>query len=339
MGQVRRIEVGGAGMRLALALGLSLGLAAAAPGGARGGEPEAKAKGLAGKRVVPRHRGFVLHDEPCGRGREHASVNDIYLVERVEGTSLFLRLDGGPSGWEPADEVVPVDRAVEFFSDAIGTNPRDAYAYAMRAKILLVEREDAEHALADCDEAIRLDAERPAGLRDPRRRSARPARSTTRPSPTSRRSSGSAPATPRPIVERAAAYTSRQECDKAIPDFNQAIRLDPKDADAFIGRAMAWMLMKQPDKAIADFDEAIRLNPQGLDAYVGRAAARGRRGRSTRPSPTTRGSSAWSRRPPWRTNPGVPAGGRRRSMTRPSPTSPRPSGSTPRTPADTSPAR
>ncbi len=303
MGQVRRIEAMGVGTRLAMALGLSLGLAAAVPGGARGDGPAAKCGELAGKRVVARHRGFVLQDVPNGRGRAATSAGDIYLVERVEGSSVRLRPDAGPAGWAAADQVVPVERAVAAFSDAIGSNPRDAYAYAMRGKILLVEREDAEHALADCDEAIRLDPNDPLAyevrglVRSVRQEFDKAVADYSQ---VIRLRPDSAPA----YGHRGAAYTSRQEFDKALADFSQAIRIDPRDADAFLSRALTFMAMEQPDKAIADFDQAIRLNPQDLDAYAGRAAARRRRARLTRPSPTTRRSSAWSRRPPWRTIPG-----------------------------------
>ena len=56
-------------------------------------------------------------------------------------------------------------------------------------------------------------------------------RSTTRPSPTSTRPSGSIPRTPRPTTTAAAAWYEKKEYDKAIADFTEAIRLDPKDAD------------------------------------------------------------------------------------------------------------
>src|SRR5262249_10190866 len=112
MGQVRRIAAKGVGMRVAM--GLGLGLAAFTPGAAAGAEPaaEARVKELAGKRVVPRRAEFVLHDEPGGRGPGQAAMPDLYLVERIEGTSLRVRTRKGP-GWAAADQVVPVDRAVE----------------------------------------------------------------------------------------------------------------------------------------------------------------------------------------------------------------------------------
>ena len=48
-------------------------------------------------------------------------------------------------------------------------------------------------------------------------------------------------------------------CDKAIADYTEAIRIDPARADAFCGRGMAYAREADFDKAIADYTEAIRL--------------------------------------------------------------------------------
>jgi regulator of sirC expression with transglutaminase-like and TPR domain len=40
--------------------------------------------------------------------------------------------------------------------------------------------------------------------------------------------------------------------EKAIQDYNQAIELNPKDADAFIDRGVAYAKLKQFEKAIQD---------------------------------------------------------------------------------------
>ena len=58
--------------------------------------------------------------------------------------------------------------------------------------------------------------------------------------------------------------------DKAIADYTQAIRLDPKDAEAHFGRGCSYSKKGDHDKAIADFTDAIRLNPKHADAYHNR---------------------------------------------------------------------
>jgi len=65
------------------------------------------------------------------------------------------------------------------------------------------------------------------------------------------------------------------EHDLAIADFTEAIRLDPKHADAYRFRGYSWQQKGDQDKAIADLDEAIRLDPR----MSRRTAFEGTRGR------------------------------------------------------------
>ena len=58
------------------------------------------------------------------------------------------------------------------------------------------------------------------------------------------------------------------DCEKAIADYTEAIRLDPKDAKAYYNRGVAYGEKGERDKAIADFTEAIRLNPKMAWAYI-----------------------------------------------------------------------
>ena len=56
--------------------------------------------------------------------------------------------------------------------------------------------------------------------------------------------------------------------DKAIADYDEAIRLNPNDASAYYERGQAWHSKDDLDKAIADYDEAIRLDPRHARAYT-----------------------------------------------------------------------
>ncbi len=78
----------------------------------------------------------------------------------------------------------------------------------------------------------------------------------------------------------AAAYTNRgttwqdkKEYDKAVADYDRAILIDPKYALAFYDRGNAYYTTKEYDKAIEDYSEAIRLDPKDADAYVNRGVA------------------------------------------------------------------
>ena len=50
----------------------------------------------------------------------------------------------------------------------------------------------------------------------------------------------------------------KKEYDKAIKDYDEAIRLDPKDADAHYDRSVAQMVVRQP-KAASGFQTVIDL--------------------------------------------------------------------------------
>ena len=65
----------------------------------------------------------------------------------------------------------------------------------------------------------------------------------------------------------------QKEDDKAIADWSEAIRLDPKDVAAYVERAILSSRKGQFDEAIADFDVVVRLNPMYLDADNSRRRA------------------------------------------------------------------
>ena len=51
---------------------------------------------------------------------------------------------------------------------------------------------------------------------------------------------------------------------------DQALELDPNDADAYIGRGWAYSKLKEYQQAIADFDHGLKLDPDKTFAYEGR---------------------------------------------------------------------
>lgn len=72
---------------------------------------------------------------------------------------------------------------------------------------------------------------------------------------------------------RGVARLGKKDYDNAISDFEMAISLDPRDADAYWNRGRAWFAKKEYDKAIRDYDEAVRLKPKDMMAYFLRGAA------------------------------------------------------------------
>ncbi len=77
---------------------------------------------------------------------------------------------------------------------------------------------------------------------------------------------------------RGLAFRSNGELDRAIEDYDQAIRLQPDYYIAINNRGVALMAKGEFDRAIADFDRAIQLKPDYLAAFGARAAAYGHKG-------------------------------------------------------------
>ena len=63
---------------------------------------------------------------------------------------------------------------------------------------------------------------------------------------------------------------SREFKEEAVADYDEAIRLNPNDDDAYNNRGIVKANLGQHEEAIADFDEAIRLNPNYAKAYSNR---------------------------------------------------------------------
>ena len=81
---------------------------------------------------------------------------------------------------------------------------------------------------------------------------------------------------------RGLAYKSKGQIDRAIQDFDQAIRVDPRSALAFGNRGNAYQTKNQFDRAIQDLDQAIKLDPQLALAFFYRGNAYGEKGQYDR---------------------------------------------------------
>jgi hypothetical protein len=187
-----------------------VGLMLAAPGTVRSQSPPGPDR--VGQRVVQKARDFSLRDD------KQAIVGDgkriqVYRVERVDGARLWLKAEGtaeGSGGWAAADQVIPLDKAVAFFTDRIRTNPEDGFSCLMRAAI----RTGAIERSGD-------PFDRPLFERDPFADLEEPVR----------------PGPPRAAIdpELVDIWPDSMDGDKNLADFTAAAVLDPKDASAFYG--------------------------------------------------------------------------------------------------------
>jgi len=68
------------------------------------------------------------------------------------------------------------------------------------------------------------------------------------------------------------------EFEEAIAYFDEAVKLEPGNADAILGRGLCWHHIGEQENALSDYDEAIRLQPELAQAFAYRGALRVRRG-------------------------------------------------------------
>jgi tetratricopeptide (TPR) repeat protein len=62
-------------------------------------------------------------------------------------------------------------------------------------------------------------------------------------------------------------YTQKKDDDKALSDFNQALRINPKNSLTYRNRANLHRRAKRYDNALSDYNDAIRLRPDYARAY------------------------------------------------------------------------
>jgi len=129
------------------------------------------------------------------------------------------------------------DRAIADLNEAIRLDARNVAAFNNRGRAYVAKR-DYARGIADLDQAIRL---------DPRHAIA--------------------------FINRGSAHTESGNYERALADLNEAIRLNPKTAGAYNNRGHILFELKRYDTAIADFSEAIRLSPMSALAYNNRGRA------------------------------------------------------------------
>ncbi|MGR4000698.1 MAG: tetratricopeptide repeat protein, partial [Alphaproteobacteria bacterium] len=77
---------------------------------------------------------------------------------------------------------------------------------------------------------------------------------------------------------RGSAFQEKERDDRAIQDFNEAIRLDPENPIAYYNRGNIYEKKDGHDLAIGDYDKAIEINPYYANAYSNRGNAYSEKG-------------------------------------------------------------
>lgn len=159
------------------------------------------------------------------------------VTMRVKSTSgRWLWVSNGVPGWINKRDVIPLEQAIDFFTEKIEQSPSVAKWRYARA-VAWTNKGELDIAIADYTDLIKL-----------------------RPSP--------------PFFHvRGICYLTKGDYDKAVQDFNEAIRLDPQSGRYYNSRAEAWYEKGEYDRSISDVNEAIRLEPNLASAYKNRGRA------------------------------------------------------------------
>ena len=72
------------------------------------------------------------------------------------------------------------------------------------------------------------------------------------------------------LVNRGIAHRRAGDLERALRDYNEAIRLNPGAADAFNNRGNAYRDLDDLERAMRDYDQAIRLDPHYAHAFNNR---------------------------------------------------------------------
>lgn len=71
-------------------------------------------------------------------------------------------------------------------------------------------------------------------------------------------------------LNRGVVYYERQQYPQALADYTQALKYDPKLLQAYNNRGVVYKQLKQHDKALADYALALKLNPKYAKTYNNR---------------------------------------------------------------------
>ena len=61
--------------------------------------------------------------------------------------------------------------------------------------------------------------------------------------------------------------------EKALEDFNRAIKIKPQVAAGYLGRANTLQILGRYEESIEDYDITLEINPNLANAYINRASA------------------------------------------------------------------
>jgi tetratricopeptide (TPR) repeat protein len=222
-----------------------------------------------GKKVVTKYSDRITEGDRIVDADGHFRA---FTVNDVSGRRLRLVCQG-ISGWIDADRVVLADRAIDYYTEEIRKDPKNANAYYQRALIWSELRKEPEKAISDCTEAIRIDPRSWWGFYHLRGILLDYEDQLDGALADYTEAIRIEPGIAQVHHLRADIWHRKGDQEKAITDYGEAIRLDPNDAASYSGRGRAQAERHEYDKAIADLTEAIRLDHKDATTYYARGRA------------------------------------------------------------------
>jgi tetratricopeptide (TPR) repeat protein len=197
-----------------------------------------------------------------------AFAGEQYSVERVDGHRLLL--GGAGSAWGDDKDFLSLEAAVEHFSRLIDKNPDDWQSLCARGRA----REKlglSSTGMLDLDEAVRLN---PSCETYRRRAGAWANRGIhQRALADYKEAVRLDPKSAIAFRDRAALFYKLGECEKSLAEINKSLEIEPASPYSLVCRGLTLLENDLPEKALADADAVLRLTPKYLHARALRGAA------------------------------------------------------------------
>jgi lipoprotein NlpI len=162
-----------------------------------------------------------------------------------------------------------LDRAIADYDRIIELNPQSRSVYGCRG-VAYARKGDYDRAIADFDRVIQL-AHQGQGTPGDRQTQLQGQDADPISASVAGESIALASADGPVLRARGGAYHAKGDLDRAIADYDEAIRLNPKDKDAFGLRANAYKAKGDFGHSLADYDQLVQLDAKDARAYFHRA--------------------------------------------------------------------
>lgn len=192
------------------------------------------------------------------------------------------RLSRGIARMALGDRVLAADdyaEALKSYNEILDPKNPDAPALARRAATLAGLGET-DQALADYNEAVRLDPKGQLALYGRGQLLATRKRSYTRAIEDFDRILAASPDNVDALIARASALAQLGNIGKAMVDLDRAISLAPSRAQAYVERGVAHTRNGELNLALQDFDAGLKRSPNNISGLINRAAVYSRQGRN-----------------------------------------------------------